>query len=194
MLNNPYLNPSQLLANPFALPIQNRSSLNLNQVEGFTPVDRFTDETNTEWSLAKASTDSTVDIPDPKTLQIVDYWNHEFPKELPKKLYIYVVEGIRKPRVETEQPTRVLYQWFSPTCIMDFRPEMITEREWLKANVYSAPVVNARVSKLNALCQVPSGTHNSNESTEDKLLVVEGITNDNSRGNTSSNGQGKPNA
>ena len=186
MLNSTNNINNMLLANPFvpmAIPVKN--SLGLNQIEGFTPVNKFVDDSNTEWTLSKASSDSTVDIPDPKSLQITDYWNHEFPKPLKNtKLYIYVVEGIRQPRVETEQPTRVLYQWFSTTRILDFTPAMISEREWLKANVYSAPVVNARVSKLNALCQVPSDFQNTSTKSEDKLITVEELSNENTDRNT----------
>ena len=185
------LNNNMLLANPFApMTLQVRNSLGLNQIEGFTPVSKFVDDTNTEWTLAKASSDSTVDIPDPKALQITDFWNHEFPKSFKTKLYIYVVEGIRQPRVETEQPTRVLYQWFSTTRIMDFTPAMISEKEWLKANVYSAPVISARVSKLNALCQVSSDTSATANGTEDKLIRVEELSNEDTKRDTDSDKQG----
>lgn len=190
------LNNNTLLANPFVpvnpITLQMKNTLGLNQIDGFKPVEKFTDDTNTEWSLAKASNDSTVDIPDPKALQITDFWNHEFPKPLKNaKLYIYVVEGIRQPRVETEQPTRVLYQWFSTIGLRDFTPAMISEKEWLKANVYSAPVVNARVSKLIALCQVPSVSSMQNGTQEDKLIQVEELTNESDTGDTSKVGEGK---
>lgn len=190
------LNNNTLLANPFVpvnpITLQMKNTLGLNQIDGFKPVEKFTDDTNTEWSLAKASNDSTVDIPDPKALQITDFWNHEFPKPLKNaKLYIYVVEGIRQPRVETEQPTRVLYQWFSTIGLRDFTPAMISEKEWLKANVYSAPVVNARVSKLIALCQVPSVAATQNGTQEDKLIQVEELTNESDTGDTNKVGEGK---
>jgi len=186
------LNNNMLLSNPFTpMTLQVRNSLGLNQIEGFTPVSKFVDDTNTEWTLAKASNDSTVDIPDPKTLQITDFWNHEFPKPLKNtKLYIYVVEGIRQPRVETEQPTRVLYQWFSTTRIMDFTPAMISDKEWLKANVYSAPVISARVSKLNALCQVPSDSLAKSKEMEDKLIKVEELSNEDTNRDTEPSKQG----
>lgn len=166
-----------LLPNPLTTFVQSRNTLNLNQIEGFTPVDKFTDETNTEWSLVKSSSDSTVDIPSPKSMQIMDYWNHEFPN-LKTKLYVYVVEGVRQPRVETEQPTKVLYQWFSTVFVPTFTPTMITEKEWLKANVYAAPVVNSRVSKLNAICHLDSNTNEPIQSkAEEKLIHVEELTN-----------------
>lgn len=175
--------PSFLLPNPFGNTFnQAKNMLNLNQIEGFVPVKEFTDETNTAWSLSKASTDSSVDIPDPKNMQVVDYWNTEFPG-LKTKLYVYVVEGIRMPKVETEQPTRVLYQWFSATNIPTFTPQMITEREWLKANVYTAKVVNSRIGKLKAICHISSIPQ---QPIEDKPLVVEEL-NGNSRGNTNQN-------
>lgn len=146
-------------------------TLRLNQIEGFEPVKEFTDESNTPWKLVKAASNSTVDVPDPKQLQIVDYWNHEFPG-LKNKLYCYVVEGIKQPRVETEQATRILYQWFSPVFVPTFTPQLITPREWLKANIYAAPILNIRLSKLNALCRTVEATATHPEE-EDKLLQVE---------------------
>lgn len=152
-------------------PQQRTSSLCLNQIDGFEPTPRFTDNTNTEWSLVKSAFDSTVDIPDPKSMQIVDYWNHEFPG-LKTKIYVYVVEGIRQPRVETEQPTRILYQWFSTVFIPTFTPAMIMDKEWLKANVYAAPVINARVAKLKSLCKLKDDVAAA-PTEEGKLLHVD---------------------
>ena len=146
-----------------------KATLNLNQIEGFKPVEKFTDESNIEWILSKSSADPTKDIPDPKVIQFTDCWNHEFPG-LKTKLYVYVVEGIKPPRVETEQPTRVLYQWFSQNPCPTFNPAMITQREWLKANVYAAPLTNARVSKLKAICHI---TEINEPEKEDKLLKVD---------------------
>ena len=48
---------------------------------------------------------------------------------------------------------------------------MITPREWLKANVYAAPLTNARVSKLKAICHIEGSVEP--EKNEDKLLQVE---------------------
>lgn len=179
LLNNGILN-QPLLPNPMGNPLpmvnQPHASLQLNQIEGFEPVAEFVDESNTPWRLVKQASNSTVDVPDPKSLQITDYWNHEFPG-LKSKLYCYVVEGIKQPRVETEQATRILYQWFSPVFVPTFTPQMITEREWLKANVYAAPVLNVRVSKLNALCKTQNGVNKGEAADENKLLHVEGISN-----------------
>jgi len=182
MLNNGLFNfNTPLLPNPMGTPVAGipaqTATLGLNQIEGFTPVAEFTDESNTPWRLVKEASNSTVDVPDPKSLQITDYWNHEYPG-LKSKLYCYVVEGIKQPRVETEQATRVLYQWFSPVFIPTFTPSMITEKEWLKANVYAAPVISARLSKLNALCKVKETTAKTQApADENKLLHVEGISN-----------------
>lgn len=152
-------------------PLAPTASLGLNQIEGFQPVQGFVDETNTRWTLVKAASNSTIDIPDPKTLQVLDYWNTEFPG-IKTKLYVYVVEGVKPPRVETEQPTRVMYQWFSTRFVREFTPQMISEREWLRANVYAAPIVNARVSKLNAICHIANGPQ-AVPAQEDNLLKVE---------------------
>jgi len=168
LLNNPLGNNSMSPTN----------SLCLNQIQNFEPVKKFKDEMNTEWSLVKASSDSTVDVPSPKSMQVIDFWNHEFPN-IKTKLYVYVVEGIRQPRIETEQPTRILYQWFSTVFVPTFTPQMISDREWLKANVYAAPIVNGRVSKLKALCHIADDA-NMPETHEDKLLNIEEL-NGNSR-------------
>lgn len=160
MLNNPILTPAPtsgiaqpLLPNPLANQTPLYSTLRLNQMKNFEPVPEFIDDMNTKWSLVKAASNSTIDIPDPKTIQITDYWNHVFPG-IKSEIYLYVVEGIKPARVETEKPMRVLYQWFSNRMVTAFNPQMITDREWLKANVYAAPLVNARIAKLYALCQV----------------------------------------
>lgn len=184
-LTNPYLPQGGLLPNYFQqTPVAPQlQALSLNQVEGFEPVREFVDQSNTTWTLVKAASNSTVGIPDPKTLQITDFWNHAFPrKDLQNKLYVYVVEGIKQPQVETERPTKVLYQWFSPIFVPQFNPQMISQREWLKANVYSAEVVDARVSKLNALCKVSAEAQAPAEP-EDRLLQVEGISNGSPAGN-----------
>lgn len=162
--NNPYSLNAPLIPSPFSTPIQLNNptpvapqmpSLQLTQIQGFEPVERFKDNTNTIWTLAKAASNSTVGIPDPKTIQIVDFWNHKFPRnDLSTEIYIYVVEGIKPPAVETEQPTRVLYQWFSTVPVFNFTPQMISDKEWLKANIYSAPIVDSRMSKLLSLCKI----------------------------------------
>lgn len=128
-------------------------TLMLNQLEGWEPVQEFVDSSNVKWTLAKSSTDSTRDIPDPQTVQFVGAWNHEFPAKLSQKIYVYAVEAVRPPRVATEQPSMLLYQWFS-TVQMDFNPSMITQNEWLKANVYAAPLLDTRMSKLLAICKI----------------------------------------
>ena len=179
-------NAAGMIANPFAAgTLAQRSTLGLTQIENFQPVQSFVDDTNTKWTLVKAYADSTVDVPDPKTLQIVDCWNHKFVglKE-DKQLYVYVVEGIRLPRVETEQPSRVLFQWFSQVCIKDFAPQMITEREWMKANVYAAPVVNGRVSKLCAICRVQAPQTAQPVADDTALIRAEGLTSGDDAGNT----------
>lgn len=187
MQNNPYLSPfsvQQLLP-----PIQNytddfapKNSLCLNQIADFEPVKQFTDDNNTVWTLTKSSSDSTVDVPDPSIMQIVDYWNHEYPG-IKTKLYIYVVEGIRKPRVETERPCHVLYQWFSTIFVPTFTPQMITQREWLRANVYTAPVNQTRMSKLKALCKISDSASFIGPPKRDELITVQELTGEADRKN-----------
>ena len=87
--------------------------------------------------------------------------------------------------MEIEQPSRIIYQWFSAVFIPKFDPTMITDREWLRANVYSASMGDTRTSKLNALCKV-----NAKENVKDAkpaedapLLRVEELGNGSSEGN-----------
>ena len=169
MLSNTLL-PNPLGSNSL---VQVKNTLNLTQIEGFLPIQEFTDTSNTKWNLVKSFQDSSIDIPDPKSIQIMNYWNHEFPN-LKEKIYIYVVEGIKQPRVETEQPTRILYQWFSNLFVPTFNPQMISDKEWLKANVYAASVMDTRVSILQALCHIDTPVEVENNTTG-KLLRVEGL-------------------
>lgn len=170
-MQNNYIQPMPQIQMPQIPPIPTTVMLGLNQIEGFQPVQQFVDEMNTHWTLVKAANNSTLDVPDPKAMQVLDYWSTDFPG-IKTKLYVYVVEGIRPPRVETEQATRVMYQWFSTKFVKEFTPQMITEREWLRANVYAAPVVNARMSKLNAICHV-TGQPQVAQAQEDALITVE---------------------
>ena len=186
--------PDPLIKAPFLQqPTPPMQTLMLNQLEGWEPVQEFTDSANVHWVLAKAATDSTRDIPDPKTVQFVGAWNHEFPAKLSQKVYVYVVEAIRPPRVATEQPSMLLYQWFS-TVKMDFNPSMITDREWLKANVYAAPLVDSRMSKLLAICKVKAPAQQSQQAApaeEDKPIRVEEIVNASSGNMPRDKGKGR---
>lgn len=196
MLTNNYMNMyntnvvNPLIPSPTGLQTtQIKPTLGLNQIENFIPVQKFTDAINTEWTLIKNCIDSTVDVPDHNSLQIIDYWNHEFPN-LRTKLYVYVVEGVRQPRVETEQPKRILYQWFSTYFVPSFTPDMITEKEWLKANVYAAPIINDRVSKLRAICHITDTTE-MQQVDDNKLITVEEFNAGATEGNTEQNGTGQ---
>ena len=180
MLNNPIQN-DPLIRNPLLnQPIPPVQTLMLNQLEGFEPVQEFTDSSNVKWILAKSASDSTRDVPDPKSVQITNCWNHEFPAKLSPKIYVYAVEAVRPPRVATEQPSMLLYQWFS-TVQLDFNPSMITPKEWLKANVYAAPLQDTRMSKLLAICkmQAPQAGESQQDALaeEEKLIEVEGMPN-----------------
>lgn len=127
--------------------------LGLKQINGFDMPKQFTDSDGKTWRLVKSARDASVEIPDPQFVQVTDYWMHEFP-ESDNKVFIYVVEGIKRPRIDTEVPVLVLYQWFSTTNNRSFTPQMITQSEWYCANVYTAAMTDARLSKLKALCKV----------------------------------------
>lgn len=127
--------------------------LGLRQLSKFNITTSFKDSDGKTWKLVKSANDSSVEIPDPSYVQVTDYWNHEFPNSN-GKVFVYVVEGIKKPRIETEYPVRVLYQWFSTKNNPQFTPQIISANEWHRANVYTAPISDSRVSKLSALCGI----------------------------------------
>lgn len=143
--------PTNNLQNIF--PVTTSPYIGLKQINDFKMVREFSDSDGRHWKLAKSARDSSVEIPDPQFVQVTDYWMHEFPGS-GGKVYIYVVEGIKRPRIDTEQAVMVLYQWFSTSNTRNFTPQMISPGEWLCANVYTAPISDSRVSKLKALCNV----------------------------------------
>lgn len=155
--NNPYYqtNPNLNLPNTnITMPkIQTQQTLGLRQIQGFEMLPQFTDSYGKTWKLVKSSNDNTVEIPDPQYLQVTDYWCHEMPNSN-GKIYCYVVEGIKHPRDDGSQKMVVLYQWFSTTFNKQFTPQMISQSEWHKANVYSTDLVDSKISKLYALCKV----------------------------------------
>lgn len=111
----------------------------------------FTDDNGTKWKLAKSSKDSSVEIPDPAMVTLTRWWNHVHPMSN-GKVFIYVVEGIKRPRIESENSVMVLYQWFSTVNRSNFTPNDITAAEWYNANVYTASIIDSRISQLRALC------------------------------------------
>lgn len=111
----------------------------------------FTDDNGTKWKLAKSSKDSSVEIPDPAMVTLTRWWNHVHPMSN-GKVFIYVVEGIKRPRIESENSVMVLYQWFSTVNRSNFTPNDITPAEWYNANVYTANIIDSRISQLRALC------------------------------------------
>lgn len=128
-------------------------SLKLTQIDGFEPVSEFVDSSGIKWSLVKSASSGMSEIPDPQSVNITDYWNHEYPGSN-GKVYIYVVEGVRVPKTSRETACNVLYTWFSTVDNKQFTPQMIRPAEWLMANVYASPITDARVSKLKALCKI----------------------------------------
>ena len=135
-------------------PITSKNlSLGLKQINGFDMPFQFKDSDGKNWKLVKSAKDASVEIPDPQFVQVTDFWVHEFPGS-DNKVFIYVVEGIKRPRIDTETPVMVLYQWFSTNNNRSFTPQMISQTEWYCANVYTAPMSDSRVSKLKALCKV----------------------------------------
>lgn len=149
MTNQP-INPT-LLNNLYQS--QTIPSLQLTQIDGFDPVSEFTDSNGTRWQLVKSANSGMSEIPDPQSVNITDYWNHEYPGS-GGKVFIYVVEGVRVPKTNRETACNVLYSWFSTVDNKKFTPQMIKQSEWLMANVYASAITDSRVSKLKALCRV----------------------------------------
>ena len=147
---------SSALASEQASNIQmnlQQGTLGLRQLANFSITTCFQDSDGKTWKLVKSANDSSVEIPDTSLVQITDYWNHEFPNSN-GKVFIYVVEGIKRPRIDTERPVRVLYQWFTTKNNPQFTPQIISANEWHRANVYTAPITDSRISKLSALCGI----------------------------------------
>ena len=128
-----------------------KQPIGLTQFKDLNMPQSFTDDNGTKWKLAKSSKDSSVEIPDPAMVTLTRWWNHVHPMSN-GKVFIYVVEGIKRPRIESENSVMVLYQWFSTVNRSNFTPNDITAAEWYNANVYTANIIDSRVSQLRALC------------------------------------------
>ena len=141
----------------------------------------FTDDNGTKWKLAKSSKDSSVEIPDPAMVTLTRWWNHVHPLSN-GKVYIYVVEGIKRPRIESENSVMVLYQWFSTANRSNFTPNDITAAEWYNANVYTANIIDSRISQLRALCGMNQeqkiNTQNNNTIEELDINLIRNSDND----------------
>lgn len=128
-----------------------KQPIGLTQFKDLNMPQAFTDDNGTKWKLAKSSKDSSVEIPDPAMVTLTRWWNHAHPLSN-GKVFIYVVEGIKRPRIESENSVMVLYQWFSTVNRSNFTPNDITAAEWYNANVYTANIIDSRISQLRALC------------------------------------------
>ena len=149
------------IANPFNTGLIN--TIGLTQIAGYKVPASFVDSNNVKWELVKDAFNSALSVPDPQQIYITDYWCHSFPSnELKERVYVYVVEGIKRPQTDTELPVGILYSWFSKKEVLNFTPAMITNPEWMRANVYSSNITNARVSKLKALCGIKEFTQEQN--------------------------------
>lgn len=141
----------------------------------------FTDDNGTKWKLAKSSKDSSVEIPDPAMVTLTRWWNHVHPMSN-GKVFIYVVEGIKRPRIESENSVMVLYQWFSTVNRSNFTPNDITAAEWYNANVYTANIIDSRISQLRALCGMNQeqkiNTPNNNTIEELDINLIRNTEND----------------
>jgi hypothetical protein len=125
-------------------------ALNLTQIDKLDPIPEFKDGSGEVWRLVKDARSGMSEIPDPQSITVTDYWNHEV-TGTGGKIFIYVVEGIRPPKTARETPCRILYAWYSTTNNPGFTPQMIRPQEWLIANVYAAALTDARTGKLTAL-------------------------------------------
>ena len=201
MNSNNYMipNPIPVQGIPIAqnLTAPAHTAIGLKQIQDFEMPRDFTDSNGKSWKLVKSAHDSSVEIPDPQYVQITDYWNHEFPGS-EGKVYIYVVEGIKRPRIDTERSVNVLYQWFSTANNPSFTPQSITPAEWYNANVYTSPITDARVSKLRALCNIAEDKQTILQNAQDKdislSLIGRGVKdNGNNRTGTATRSNAKSN-
>ena len=158
-----------------------KQPIGLTQFKDLNMPQSFTDDNGTKWKLAKSSKDSSVEIPDPAMVTLTRWWNHVHPLSN-GKVYIYVVEGIKRPRIESENSVMVLYQWFSTVNRSNFTPNDITAAEWYNANVYTANIIDSRISQLRALCGITQeqkiNTPNSNTIEELDINLIRNSDND----------------
>ena len=172
---SPFLQPPlqmQAVGTPRAVPTAT-VSLGLTQIENHAYPKEFRDSDGTTWHLIKDIRDSSVDVPDPKTVTFTDAWGHKHLKpHAPPDIYLYAAEGMRAPRVPTEAPCRLLYVWASTTVCSNFTPAMVTPQEWAAAAVYSAPLGSSRESKLAALCGVETTEKNAASATPNTLIIM----------------------
>ena len=158
-----------------------KQPIGLTQFKDLNMPQAFTDDNGTKWKLAKSSKDSSVEIPDPAMVTLTRWWNHVHPLSN-GKVYIYVVEGIKRPRIESENSVMVLYQWFSTVNRSNFTPNDITAAEWYNANVYTANIIDSRISQLRALCGITQeqkiNTPNSNTIEELDINLIRNTDND----------------
>ena len=158
-----------------------KQPIGLTQFKDLNMPQSFTDDNGTKWKLAKSSKDSSVEIPDPAMVTLTRWWNHVHPLSN-GKVYIYVVEGIKRPRIESENSVMVLYQWFSTVNRSNFTPNDITAAEWYNANVYTANIIDSRISQLRALCGITQeqkiNTPNNNTIEELDINLIRNTDND----------------
>ena len=169
-MNNLYTAPN-LNSNLISNQIQPKVPIGLTQFKDLTMPQSFIDSSGVNWKLAKSARDSSVEIPDPNLVSLTRWWNHVHPSSN-GRVYIYVVEGIKKPRIETESPVMVLYQWFSTCNRPNFTPQDITAPEWYNANVYTSSIIDSRVSILNALCSTEQPKQSQSQSEEIQELDI----------------------
>lgn len=158
-----------------------KQPIGLTQFKDLNMPQAFTDDNGTKWKLAKSSKDSSVEIPDPAMVTLTRWWNHVHPLSN-GKVFIYVVEGIKRPRIESENSVMVLYQWFSTVNRSNFTPNDITAAEWYNANVYTANIIDSRISQLRALCGLNQeqkiNTPNNNTIEELDINLIRNTEND----------------
>ena len=181
--NIPNLNTSipNLNTNLINSITEQKQPIGLTQFKDLNMPLSFTDDNGTKWKLAKSSKDSSVEIPDPAMVTLTRWWNHAHPLSN-GKVYIYVVEGIKRPRIESENSVMVLYQWFSTANRSNFTPNDITAAEWYNANVYTANIIDSRISQLRALCGITQeqkiNTPNNNTIEELDINLIRNSDND----------------
>ena len=90
------------------------------------------------------------------------------------KVFVYCVQGIKRPKIDTEKPTQIIYQWFSTVNNPQFTPMMITQTEWCKANIYMSQLNDSRLSVLNAFCGIKQEVKQVKQSEDIPLNLING--------------------
>lgn len=136
----------------------------LSQLKDKDPIKEIVDDLGIHFKLVKSAYDSSTSIPNPALVYFFDWWDKEYPGTN-GQVYCYACMGIKRPVTDTEKPSLVIYTWYSTVGDKNFTPASITQQEWLRANVYAAPLPEWRMPIFNTLCGIKQTPEQSLEDT-----------------------------